>query len=184
MTLPGNAIKGVAPNLEPDLERREAFVLAHFETGNARKACAVAGVHYNTAMGWLREKWFEQQTKELKRALDKKMDGRITRLLARTMDILEDRLEKGDTKVFMTKEGEHRTQVPVGMKDLAIVTGVLFDKRTALRREPEPDDTAVNALDRIADKLRQYALTGNHDALRDTAVEDVEVRVVDNGDLV
>jgi chromosome segregation and condensation protein ScpB len=112
------------------------------------------------------------------------MDGRITKILAKSLDALEDRIEKGDTKVLSTKDGIFREQVPVSARDLAVVTGVLFDKRAAIRKTPESDDDhAESALERIANKLRQYSLAENKDVLRDTAVEDVKV-IDDCEDLV
>lgn len=174
-----NAIKGQPLDLEPDYKRREAFIAAYFETGSLTKATQIAGVHMNTGQVWRRQKWFEQAISELKKSLDRQMDGRITKLLARTLDFLEDRIENGDTKAFSNKFGVEKVQVPVSARDLAIVTGVLFDKRAALRKDPEDDDNAESALERIADRLRQYTVKENKDPLRDTAVVDVE----DNSDL-
>lgn len=142
-----------------DWEKRNAFVAAYFETGSQAKACVIAGVHMNTAQKWKGEPWFEKALKELKRAGDKHLDGHITKILAKTLVALEARIDEGDEKVLITKEGVFRANQKLTAKDLAIVTGVLFDKRTAIRREPDIDDKAESALDRIADKLRQYALT-------------------------
>jgi hypothetical protein len=58
------------------------------------------------------------------------------------------------------------------------VTGVLFDKRTAIRREPEVDDKAESALDRIADKLRQYSL--NEKLTGKSEVVDVESTIIED----
>lgn len=160
---------------EPDEARREAFVGVYFETGNAVKSAQIVGIHKNTAHEWTKAPWFEKAIKELKRSLDKQMDGRITKILAKSLDALEDRIEKGDTKVLSTKDGIFREQVPVSARDLAVVTGVLFDKRAAIRKTPEVDDQAESALERIANKLRQYSLAENKDVLRDTAVQDVTV---------
>jgi hypothetical protein len=171
---------------EPDLAKREAFVASYFETGNALKSATLVGIHQNTAYAWKNADWFEKAIKELKRSLDRQMDGKITRLLSKTLDGLEQRLEKGDTKIFSTKEGIVTEQVPVTARDLAIVTGVLFDKRAAIRRAPDNDDNSSSALERIAEKLRQYALTDNKDPARDTSTTDVEVKEIpeNNEDLV
>lgn len=143
----------------PDWDKRNAFAAAYFETGNQDKAMVIAGVHRNTAMKWKAEAWFDKALKELKRAGDKHLDGHITKILAKTLVALEERIDSGDEKVLITKEGVFRAQQKLTAKDLAIVTGVLFDKRTAIRREPEDDTQAESALDRIAEKLRQYSLT-------------------------
>jgi transposase len=179
MSKPRNAIAGQPIDTTPDEERREAFVLAYFDTGHQAKAALIAGVHINTAAKWTREKWFADATKDLKRSLDRRMDGRISKILDKALDRLEDRIEHGDEKVLLTKTGVIRETQPISARDLAVVTGVLFDKRAAIRREPDQDDKAASALERIADKLRQYGATENRDALRDTATVDVEVREVE-----
>jgi len=175
----------VNPNqVDPDLERRQGFAIAYFEHSNVVKACAVAGVPSSTGAKWKSQAWFAKAIKDLKKVRDSQLDARITNILEKALTKLEDRIEKGDTKAFANKDGVVMKQVPVSARDLAVVTGVLFDKRAAIRKEPDADDTASSALDRIADKLREYAATGSPAALRDTQTVDVEAREVeDNGDL-
>lgn len=163
----------------PDWDKRNAFVASYFETGSQDKAMLIAGVHRNTAMKWRAEAWFDKALKELKRAGDKHLDGHITKILAKTLTALEERIDQGDEKVLITKEGVFRAQQKLTAKDLAIVTGVLFDKRTAIRREPEVDDKAESALDRIADKLRQYAV---NEKMQNNEVVDVESTIVESND--
>lgn len=180
--LPSNVAPGRQIPTDPDEVRREAFTLAYFESGNAKEAAAIAGIHYNTAMEWKRSKWFPVAIKALQVSLDKKLDGRITKILAKTLDCIEDRILNGDERAFANKDGVVMKHVPVSARDLAVVTGVLFDKRTQLRKEPEPDDSASSALDRIADRLRQYAVTEKLQGKQE--VVDVEATAVqDNEDL-
>ena len=164
-------------SMEPDNERRALFVAAFFETGNASKSAVLAGVHLNSAMKWKNQAWFDKAIKDLKKQKDRQMDGRITNTLEKLLIQIEDRIDKGDDKLFMTKDGEviHKRQ-KVSLRDLTISSGVLFDKRAAIRREPDSDDSASSALDRIADKLREYARTENPNSLKD--VVDVEVTEV------
>ena len=179
--LPSNVTPGKQIDLAPDEARREAFTLAYFESGNAKEAAILAGIHYNTAMEWKRSKWFPVAIRALQTSLDKKLDGRITKILAKTLDCIEDRILNGDERAFANKDGVTMKHVPVSARDLAVVTGVLFDKRTQLRKEPEPDDSASSALDRIADRLRQYAVT---EKLQKNEVVDVEALQADGSDLV
>lgn len=170
---------------EVDADRRRAFVVEWFENSNLTKCAAVAGVSYNTALKWKGQAWFDKALKDLKRARDRQMDGRITKIIEKALDRLEDRIEEGDTKVFSSKDGIETRKVPVSARDLAVVTGVLFDKRATIRKEPDSDDTASSALDRIADKLREYARTEKIAALTDAGTVDVEAtEVQDNEDLV
>jgi hypothetical protein len=171
-----------ASTTEEDYAKKQAFAIAYFEHGNVAKAAAIAGVHYNTGNRWKGMKWFEQATKDLKKAKDRLLDGKITKILDKALERLEDRIENGDTKAFANKDGVIMKQVPVSARDLAVVTGVLFDKRAAIRKEPDSDDSASSALDRIAEKLREYARAENPAApVKD--ITDVEVHEVDEDPL-
>jgi len=183
MNLPRNVKPGQPVNTTPDYEGRRKFVEAYFETGSLTKGARAADIHMNTAQQWRKAKWFEEATRELKKALDRQFDGRITKNLEKVMSEIEDRLEKGDVKAFH-HQGEVITErVPIGGKDLAVIAGVLFDKRTQIRKEPEQDDKAESALDRIADRLRQYAVTEKLQG--NSEVVDVEVTEPEDGsDLV
>jgi hypothetical protein len=143
----------------PDQDKRDSFVASYFETGNKETAAKFCGCTIRCADDWVKADWFKKAMRELNREHDKGLDNKITKLLNKTLDQLSQRLETGDEKVLLTRDGEFRTYQQLTAKDLAIVTGVLFDKRNQLRKEPEKDDAAESALDRIADKLRQYSLT-------------------------
>jgi uncharacterized protein with beta-barrel porin domain len=146
-------------NAELSQDIKDAFLAAYFETGTADNARLITGLGELAATKLMSTPWFEKELKELKRRKDRQLDGSITNMLTKTLAALADRIDNGDEKVVVTKEGVIRANQQMSGKDLAIVTGVLFDKRAQLRREPEQDDMAASALDRIAEKLRQYTIT-------------------------
>jgi hypothetical protein len=147
-------------NVHQDWDRRDAFVIAFSQLGNVPKAAAMAGVTQASAYKWCKSEWFKKQMRDLVRQQNKGLDTRITGILDTCLSNLVERLDKGDERVFASKDGPVRMHVPVPAKDLAVITGVLFDKRNQLRKEQDPEDSsAESALDRIADRLRQYELT-------------------------
>ncbi|WP_155635498.1 hypothetical protein [Burkholderia cepacia] len=141
-------------------------------------------MHRITAQKWVKAAWFEKAIRELRRDRDKGLDARITKILDRSLEELEDRIENGDRKVISVGRGEHAhievENVPVPARDLAVITGVLFDKRAALRKAPEQDENPeMSALERIADKLREAAI--QQKAMRNDAAVDVEAHEVVGG---
>ncbi|RQS79760.1 hypothetical protein [Burkholderia seminalis] len=184
MNKPRNAIAGQPIDTEPDEERRDAFVAAYFETGKQNESAAIAGVHRITAQKWVKAAWFEKALRQLRRDRDKGLDARITKILDRSLEELEDRIENGDRKVVTVGRGEHAhievENVPVPARDLAVITGVLFDKRAALRKAPDEDENPeMSALERIADKLREAAI--QQKAMRNDEAVDVEAHEVAGG---
>ncbi len=176
--LPSTA--GQAP--VPDEERREAFVLSYFATGNAMKSGAAVGIHRQTVFKWKNSDWFAKALKDLQRAHDGEMDARISGILTRALEQIEDRLENGDEKILVVKDvGVVIERQKIGAKDLSVVAAVLFDKREKLRKEADPLDSVESGLDKLAAKLREFAVVGKMRTPADTLIEDV----VDNGsDLV
>jgi methylase of polypeptide subunit release factors len=139
---------------------RDHFVRAHFETGDLVKASKACKISYDTAKIWKKAPWFEEATKELKRAIDRQFDGRITYLLEDTIKELENRVKEGDVKAFLSKDFVIKERVPIPGKDLALIAGILFDKRKMIRDNAEFSGASEHVLDRlgnIADRLRELA---------------------------
>lgn len=80
-------------------------------------------------------------------------DARMTRLLDKTLDEIEDRLLNGED-YFDVKGGHHKKNVPA--MALARIADVLFEKRQAIRGEPSAADKATRKLTELADKLEKY----------------------------
>lgn len=177
---------GLAPreHFTVDWAKRDAFVAEYCRTGNKKDATAKAAVHTNTAAKWMNEKWFVERVAEVKRTMDRQMEGRITNILEETFAQIQTRLADGDPKLL--RDGTV-IKVPVAVRDLTVLAGVMFDKRAALRREDNPENGDVaSSLDKIAAKLREYEATGKPSALQEVQTVDVEMAEVDddNSDLI
>lgn len=178
--------RGLAPkDFTADWERRDKFVVEYCRTGSRKAAIEAAGVHPNTAGTWLKEKWFTERVQEVKRVMDRQMEGRITHIMEETFGQIQERLRDGDPKVL--RDGAI-IYVPVAMRDLTVLTGVMFDKRAALRRDDNPDNGDVaTSLEKIASALREFDAAGGANALRDAAAIEVPVTEqldADDSDLI
>lgn len=155
-----------------DWEKRDKFVVEYCRTGSRKEAIAATGVSAVTAGRWLKETWFTERVIEVKRVMDRQMEGRITHILEETFSQIQTRLTEGDPKLL--KDGT-TTFVPVAIRDLTVLAGVMFDKRAALRRDDNPENGDVtSSLDKIAAELRKFDAAGGTNALRDAAAMEVE----------
>ena len=181
---------GLAPrdHFTADWAKRDNFVAEYCRTGSRKEATVKAGVTMQTSAKWLTEKWFTERMADVKRSMDRQMEGRITNILDETFGQIQTRLAEGDPKLLRDGTVIH---MPVAVRDLTVLAGVMFDKRAALRRDDNPENGDVaSSLDKIAAKLREFEVTGKASALRDTETVDVEMTEQaddapdDNSDLI
>lgn len=97
--------------------------------------------------------WWIQEVGLRKRMERAASDAKMTRLLDKTLDEIEDRLLNGEDFVD-AKGGTHKKNVPA--MALARLADVLFEKRQQLRGEPGAQDKATRKLTELADKLEQF----------------------------
>jgi hypothetical protein len=102
--------------------------------GNMKKVSLATGLPWALIRGWkTKTKWWDGVYQEIVRAKNDELQGVMTQILDKAMTEIQDRIENGNEVV--NKEGEkHRVKVPA--KELALVAGIMFDKRQMLRGEP------------------------------------------------
>lgn len=134
-------------------QKREA--LAHYVViGNVVKVSELVNIPRPTVQGWVRSEWGNAMIISLKQEKQEEIDANLTRILHKATEALEDRIDHGDTVI--NKDGETLLK-PVSGRDLATISGIMFDKRQILRNMPtsiraESTDQRLNAL---ADKVRE-----------------------------
>ncbi len=140
---------------DPLMATREQFAMAFYRLSQVKKAAEEVGISEAVARAWFKEPWFKRSIEHLRMSFDAQMDGRITRILDKALGEIEDRLDKGDEKIVKYKDHHETVRVAVGAQTLAVMTGVLYDKREKLRKLGAPMDETDDHLDRIAEKLRR-----------------------------
>lgn len=163
----------------PEEDRKQAFVLAMWQSGSV--AVAVEAVNISTVTGqqWVSTAWYRTRLGEVKREADKKLDRKLTSLTEKALEALADRIENGDYRMVQEKVAKGDTppppslmRIPLSAQTLTIAAGVLLDKRGALRKaDVEDETTPTEAFERMAAKLRQFAQTPET-----LVVDDVQTR--------
>lgn len=97
-----------------------------FQSGNLSAVARVHGIVYNDLLDLAREPWWVAEVQGLEREANAQLKVRLTKMLGKTLDGLEDRLDKGDTK--LDSFGNER-RIPVPARDLATIANVIFDKK-------------------------------------------------------
>jgi hypothetical protein len=115
-------------------ERMDA-VAAYAATGKPKEVVKLTGIPYQTIIAWKNNApWWKKALRELRKQEDDVLDARLTRMMSKSLDEMEDRLLNGDE--IITKDGDALRR-KVSFRDLSVAgVAVSFDKRALTRGEP------------------------------------------------
>jgi hypothetical protein len=99
-----------------------------FLTGNLSAIAREKGISYNDLLDMARAPWWGEEVRNLEREANAQLKVRLTKVLGKTLDELEDRLERGD----LVWRDHGLREVPVPARDLATIAGVVFEKKKAI----------------------------------------------------
>jgi hypothetical protein len=132
--------------------------------GTYAEAARQTGIPYQTIQDWAtRKPWFNEAVNFIKNTTDTELEARMTKLVDLTTSKLVDRVEQGDVKTRITKEGEiEEYNVPLNADQLARIGAIWFDKRQIARgmnvKLAETKNTTVeDKLLSIAERMREIA---------------------------
>lgn len=121
-------------------------------TGNVAMTARMLKVPEQTMFHWARSPWWQEHLAELKLQDDLQLSGRLKRILDKTLDVVEDRLEHGDF-VYDQKSGQMRRK-PVNARDAAKI-GIDFDNKRETVLSRAGVQTSEEAIDDKLTKLAQ-----------------------------
>jgi hypothetical protein len=114
-----------------DMEAKLQAALAYVITANSQDASKLCGVPDRTIRDWTTQDWWDDLIAEARAAKQKELDAAWTGLIHLATQKMLERVTTGDPVVdTKTKEVKY---VPVKLRDLAIATAVMSDKRALLR---------------------------------------------------
>jgi hypothetical protein len=114
-----------------DEQRREA--VGHYVVlGNWQAVSKATGIPHRTCTSWAHAPWFATLFAEVRAEKGAELDGAFTRIIHKAADEILDRLENGDAVLI---DGEVKRR-PVSARDLAMINGIIYDKRALARNEP------------------------------------------------
>ena len=140
--------------------KRIEVVTSYLVLGKAHLVEAMTGVPVGTIRRWKTEPWWNELVTQIQMESDQELDAKLASRLAKTLDIINDRLDNGDF-VFNPRTGEFGRR-PVTMKDTWKVAKEVVDLRMILRKQPAQvvnqeavGDILKNLAKEFADMARQ-----------------------------
>lgn len=136
------------------IEQRKQVAATYLSTGSLRKTAEVTGVPLSTVHGWSHSDWWQTTIDNLRTQYRAELEARVTAILFDSLEQAQDRLNYGDVTVL--KDGcvvRHAMKA----RDLALMIGIMFDKRQLLRHAPMQITNGDQRLIGLAERLAKLA---------------------------
>lgn len=158
-----------------DSQKMEA-VKTFLMIGTVQGAARMLKIPEQTMYSWSRSPWWAEAIAEFKLQDQLVLSARLKKIVEKTFDVVEDRLEHGDF-VYDQKTGAMRRK-PVSMRDAHKVGLELDNKRTVLldRAVPTASEEAVD--DKLNKLAQKFADIVNGKKPVDETILDVDSREV------
>ena len=139
-------------NAYPEKKRIEVAT-AHAMGLSSTMISAATGVKAQTVRVWRMQDWFKDLVEEIRREDDNTVDAKLTNLVTKSLDVITDRLERGDF-MYNQKTGEF-VRKPLNAQTVNKIADTMFDKRNLLRGKP----TSISGKQElITDRLAKLAI--------------------------
>lgn len=170
--------KGMERGMYPEDKYIEAATLFAC-TGSVPRVSELTNIPAGTISKWIKEQRFKDLLKEIRSENNEKIDAKFTEIIEKSADLILDRLENGDFR-WDTRSGK-TVRVPVGAKDLSLVTAINIDKRQLIRGEPTSRTEQISEPDRLDKLAKQFESIANKfkNAPVLTPVIDVEFKEIE-----
>lgn len=141
----------------PDAKKIEV-VTTYLALGKAPLVEAVTGVPRQTIRQWKMQPWWKDLVDEIQTEDDSELDGKLSRIINRSLDAVVDRIDNGDF-ILDSRSGTVK-RVPVKLRDVHKVSTELIDKRNLIRGKPTSITQKVTVEDmmgKLADEFKKWA---------------------------
>lgn len=153
-------------------EKKYEVVTQMLACGNARLVSTLTGVSPITITSWKKQPWWAELEDEIKREKTLSLNTKLSKIISKSLDILEDRLENGNTK--MTKDGT-LVKVPVELKDAAKVTNDLLTRQHILEKTMDGGSIEASSVQDTLEALKkEFSKWAKKEAIKDAIDIDVK----------
>lgn len=157
-----------------DSQKIEA-VQTYLILGSLKLTAGALKIPFETLKVWKASQWWKDLIEELRIQEDLQLSNRLKKILVRSYDVIEDRLDHGDF-VFDQKTGEMRRK-PVSMRDAMQVSTQVSERRDGLiERHLEGKSITEDKIEKtLKDLAERFADIANQVTKKPASVEVTDV---------
>lgn len=143
-----------------DSQKTEA-VQTYMILGSLKLVSGALKIPFDTLKVWKTSEWWKELESDLRTQDDLQLSARLTKIVNRSYDVIEDRLENGDF-VYDQKTGKMRRK-PVNMRDAHKVAIDLMEKKDVLvDRHVKGETITTDKIEKtLADLAENFAKIAN-----------------------
>lgn len=116
-----------------DWEKRIEIVKVYLMTGSRQQTCTVCNIGVDTLDKYRGEDWWPEIVAEIKKQRDSRINTKLSTIVERALEVVEDRLEHGDL-VLNNKTGE-LIRKPVPLKEAAKAANELLARQQTIEKQ-------------------------------------------------
>lgn len=124
-------------------------------TGNLRQAAAMLRIPEQTVRSWRQSNWWKEIEGELRLQDELQLSQRLQSVIGRSLDVVEDRLEKGDF-LYDQKTGQMRRR-PVSARDANKIAQDNMTRRDLIESRPQNIETKEATADKLLKLAQKFA---------------------------
>lgn len=143
-------------------------------SGNSRRTAELTKIPEATIRQWKQSHWWNDVTTRIYSEQDEELSGKLTKLVDKAVDEINDRLEDGDY-VYNPKL-DKIIRKPINAKDVAGIAVMAVDKRQLLRGQPTSRTESVSQdqrLKALADEFKKFSKA--KEVKQDLSIEEVDI---------
>lgn len=139
--------------------KMEAVQLTLAFGGNRRKVSEALGVPYKTLQYWETTPWWKKILEELKKEERLALSAKLYKIVSKSMELLDDRLEFGD--YYLDQKTGQVKRKPIGARDLHVIMSTSIDQREKIERNSTTEATNENVMDKLAQLAESFKQVSN-----------------------
>ena len=119
-------------------------------TGNSRRVSELTGVKEGTIRAWKTTEWWHEIQSRIRTEANEELDTKLSKAIDKAVEQINDRIDHGDF-IYNAKQ-DKLVRKHAGVRDLAVVTAQLLDKRQLLRGEPTSRTAKISENEKLVDR--------------------------------
>lgn len=123
-------------------EKKLELVSLFLQYGSLRKASMEVGISYNITRYWKDEPWWKKAIAELKKRKRSERDHKIDKIIDKSLDAVEERIDNGDY-VYDQKTGEV-VRKPVSLREVRGVANDLLQRQLMIEKAAVEEQHMLN----------------------------------------
>lgn len=123
--------------------------------GSIPLTAAATDIPKDTLSRWRYTDWWKELVLQIRSEETLALDGRLSKIVAKALNVVEDRLDNGNFQYDPRTGGNVR--VPVNLRDSMKATADLMDRREVLRKQPQQEQIEKTVDDRLAKLAEEFS---------------------------